>query len=158
MVEDPAVHVAETGRTPRPLRLGRLPRLADAPVVADLVVRLAPDARAHLAWRPAAGATHYEIEVAEGGPAQTAEIGWTRAGETAAGAVVLRPPYGPRTRFRVRAIGRSAGPWATIQAPVPRPALPTGPDPAPDLVWSRRSDTVWTTRADTVWTYIGDPP
>jgi hypothetical protein len=158
VVEDPAVHVAETGRTPRPLTLGRLPRLADAPVVSGLTVRLSPDAVAFVAWRPAAGATHYEIDLAEGGVQAVAEAGWTRAAETAAASVVLRPPYGLRTRFRVRAIGRGAGPWSETQVAVLRPVTPIDPEPAPDFVWVRRSDTVWTVLGDTIWTSLGEPP
>ena len=159
VVEDPAVHVAETGRTPRPLRLGRLPRLADAPVVAELAVVLSPDAVAFLSWTPAPGATHYEVEIAEGGIRRNAPTGWTRAAETAAASVTLRPPYGPRTAFRVRAVGRSAGPWAQTQAGVARPIVwRTRDDASLEFVWTRRAGQVaWLALTDTVWTNIGAP-
>jgi hypothetical protein len=120
---------------------------------------LSPDALAHLSWRPAAGATHYEIEMAEGGIRTVAAAGWTRAAETAAAQIVLRPPYGPRTRFRVRAIGRSAGPWVEAQAGVARPVVwITREDASIEYVWTRRrGQIVWQTLADIVWTNLGEP-
>jgi hypothetical protein len=159
VIEDPAVHASETGAAPPPLRTGALPRLPDAPVVTGLTVVLSPDAVAFLAWAPAPGATHYEVEMAEGGIRTVSAAGWTRAAETAAASVTLRPPYGPRTRFRVRAIGRSAGPWAETQAGVARPIVwRTREDAALEYVWTRRrGQTVWQTLGDTVWTYLGDP-
>lgn len=63
------------------------------------------------------------VHLAEGGVREEVEAGWVRATETVAAHVLLRPPYGPRTRVRVRAIGRAAGPWATLQAGVARPIV-----------------------------------
>ena len=160
VVEDPAVHVAETGATVPPLRTSGLPRLADAPAVAGLAVRLAPDATAFLAWEPAPGATHYEVEMAEGGARAADSPGWTRAVETAAAAVVLRPPWGPRSRFRVRAIGRAAGPWAEAQAGVARPRLwMAREDTSLDYLWLKRdTDPLWEDRATaTLWSTVRDP-
>lgn len=160
VVEDPSVHTAETGAIAPPLRLSALPRLADAPAVAGLAVRLAPDATAFLAWAPAAGATHYEVEMAEGGARAGDSPGWTRAVDTAAAAVTLRPPWGPRSRFRVRAIGRAAGPWAEVQAGIARPLLwRAREDNDLDHLWLKRAtDILWGDRATTtLWGQIREP-
>ncbi|EPX84562.1 Putative phage tail protein [Rubellimicrobium thermophilum DSM 16684] len=119
VVEDPAVHTAETGRTPRPIRPGRLPRLPDAPAVTDLRISLSPDAMAHLAWRPAPGATHYEIEMAEGASGRS---------PPPAGPARPRPP--PPRSCCARPTGRGPGSESAPSAgrPVPgsrrRPASP----------------------------------
>lgn len=160
VVEDPAVHAAETGAAPPPLRPSALPRLADAPAVTGLLVRLAPDATAFLSWAAAPGATHYEVEIAEGGTRAGDSPGWSRAAETAAAAVTLRPPWGPRSRFRVRAIGRAAGPWAEVEAGVARPRLwMAREDASLDILWSKRAtDLLWTDRSTTaLWGSIRDP-
>jgi hypothetical protein len=156
VVEDPAVHTAETGRTPPPLVQGRLPRLPEAPVVRDLKVVLSPDAIAFVSWQPAPGAVGYLVEVAEGGATSTVSDGWVRVGETAVAELMLRPPYGPRTRFRVCAIGRRAGPWAVAQAGVARPVVwLTREDTGLEVLWARRAtDVVWANLTDTLWTAL----
>ena len=66
--DDPSVHTAETGQVAAPIRLSALPRRFVRPAVAGLIARRIPgDAtRILLAWRPAAGAETYQIEMAEG--------------------------------------------------------------------------------------------
>jgi hypothetical protein len=154
VVEDPSVHTAETGRVAPPLRQGRLPALPDAPEVTGLRVVLSPDAIAFLSWRPAPGAIGYEVEVAEQGARESPDEGWTRVADTAAAELMIRPPYGPKTRFRVRALARGAGPWAEVAFGVARPIVwLTRVDDAFPVIWGRRAtDTAWANLTDTLWT------
>lgn len=156
VVEDPAIHLAETGQFPPPLAQGRLPRLPEAPVVRDLGVVLSPDAIAYLSWQPAPGAVGYLVEVAEGGATAAAAGGWVRVGETAVAELMIHPPYGPRTRFRVCAIGRRPGPWAETQAGVARPVVwRIREDTGLEVLWAKRAtDVAWANLSDTLWTAL----
>lgn len=157
VVEDPAVHRADAGAVAPPRAVGRLPALADLPVVTGLRVVMSQDAQAFVSWDPAPGATEYQVEVAEGGIRTIQAAGWVRAADITATHLLLRPPYGPRTRFRVRAIGRGAGPWTELQAGVPRTLLwVSREDTGLELLWlNRPTDMLWIDRAATIlWTNL----
>jgi hypothetical protein len=113
VIEDPSVHTAETGVVADPIITSALPRAVTQPVVAGLMARLMPDdaTRAVLAWRPAAGADVYQVEMASGTDIDDPDVNWTRTADTSATNHVIALLYASQTLIRVRGIGLAAGPW-----------------------------------------------
>lgn len=153
VVEDDAVHTAEDGQVATPRVVGALPRAPVAPAVTDLRATVASDGMAYASWRGEPGATAYQVEVAEGGSSTGTADTWLRVADTAATQITLRLPYGPRSRVRVRALGLTAGPWASVQVGVAQPSVWTVmTDPSLVVLWSRRSTGVaWDALTDTMW-------
>lgn len=113
VVDDPSVHIAETGAVAPPVVYSALPGRIVLPVVGQLLARLTPDAPglAVLAWRPAPGADLYQVEMASGTDLSDPAVSWTRAADTTA-TQVLVPVLDPaRTMVRVRGLGLAPGPW-----------------------------------------------
>lgn len=114
VIEDGAVHTAEEGVAPPPMRTSTLPGVVTRPVVTGLIARLMPGetTRAVLAWQPAPWADIYQIEMAEGDDPDDPDVSWTRADETTASHHVIDLLYANQTMVRVRGLGLAAGPWA----------------------------------------------
>lgn len=114
VVEDPSVHTAETGAVAPPVSYSALPKVPVLPVVSQLLARMVPDDpdRVVISWRPAPGATGYQVEMAEGAALDDPDVSWTRVAETTASQMMLTVLYPARTMVRVRAIGMAPGPWS----------------------------------------------
>lgn len=110
VVDDPAVHTADTGVTPPPTSYSQLPTIQARPVVTGLIARSMPDAvdRAVLSWKPATGTNYYAVEQSADGES------WTRSGETSVPNFSCTALYGNATIFRVAAVGLGVGPWAVV--------------------------------------------
>jgi hypothetical protein len=111
VVDDPAVHLADTGFAPPPTAYSQLPTIQGRPSVSGLMARSMPDAieRAVLSWRPSAGGLYYLVEQSNTGES------WVRCGDTEAPNFTCVALYSNATLFRVAAVGSSGiGPWSTI--------------------------------------------
>ncbi|MDZ7908264.1 MAG: phage tail protein [Gemmobacter sp.] len=142
--DDPSVHSAETGRVAAPLRLSALPRRFTRPEVTGLLARRIPgdNTRVLLAWRPAAGAETYQIEMAEGDDPAAADVTWTRIADTSATQIAVLTLYAARTMVRVRGLGLAAGDWAASTFGLLIPQM-WNTDPTP--MWTAESNAMWST-------------
>ena len=113
ITEDPSVHSADQGVVSPPLITGTLPRAVTLPVVQGLIGRAMPgdSTRVLIAWRPAPGADHYRLEMAEGTDPADPNVSWTRVADTTATSYVLALLVPAKTLIRVRGVGLGAGPW-----------------------------------------------
>lgn len=113
VVEDPAVHTAETGAVAEPISYSALPRVPVRPVVAQLMARSLPDGPGLtvLAWRPAPGAESYHVELADGFDLADTTVSWTRVADTTASQLVVTVGDAASTLVRVRGLGLAPGPW-----------------------------------------------
>ena len=114
VVEDPSVHTAEIGAVAPPVSYSALPKTPVLPVVAQLLARMVPDDpdRVVISWRPAPGASGYQVEMAEGAALDDPDVSWTRVAETTASQHLLTVLYPDRTMVRVRGLGLAPGPWS----------------------------------------------
>ncbi|MFN3646233.1 MAG: host specificity factor TipJ family phage tail protein [Gemmobacter sp.] len=114
VVEDPAVHTAETGAVAEPVSYSALPRVPVQPVVGQLMARSLPDGPGLtvLAWRPAPGADSYQVELADGFDLADTTVSWTRVADTTASQQVVTVGDAASTLVRVRGLGLAPGPWA----------------------------------------------
>lgn len=123
VTDDVRVYGSDTGLVPPAIPVSALQRRQTRPVVSGLFARMVPDeaGRATFGWQPAAGATSYEIEMAEGDNVADPDTGWTRAADTASSQITLRLMHSNYTMIRIRAVGQLTGPWiyATIGELIP---------------------------------------
>ncbi|OZA06751.1 MAG: hypothetical protein B7X95_01355, partial [Methylophilaceae bacterium 17-44-8] len=113
VIEDPAVHTADTGTAPPASSNWNLPILIMRPVVTGLVVTLGGNASAPLlnvSWVPAPGADYYHVEYSYDG-----QLTWTRAGEPGINHISF-PATRSDVAIRVRGVGRAVGNWAELTA------------------------------------------
>lgn len=114
VIEDPAVHTAETGLLPPAPNYSQLPKAVTKPIVKEpLLARMVPGSatRALFSWTPAPNAETYQMEMAEGDDPTDPDVTWTRVADTTATATTAELLYYARTMVRIRAIGTAAGPW-----------------------------------------------
>lgn len=142
VVEDPSVHTAETGAVAPPVSYSALPKTPVLPVVSQLLARMVPDDpdRVVLSWRPAPGATGYQVEMAEGAALDDPDVSWTRVAETTASQMMLTVLYPSRTMVRVRGIGMAPGPWSSAAVGV-----------LVGLYWLYPESAFWGTDPDLHW-------
>ncbi|SEO36306.1 Putative phage tail protein, partial [Gemmobacter aquatilis] len=140
--DDPSVHSAEIGQVAAPIRLSALSRRVTRPVVSGLIARRIPgdNTRVLLAWRPAAGAETYQIEMAEGDDPWATAVSWTRISDTSASQIAVLLMHAARTMIRVRGIGLAAGPWvaATLGSLIPE-------------MWNTDATPMWTSDPNPMW-------
>lgn len=140
--DDPSVHTAETGQVAAPIRISSLPRRFVQPATQGLIARRIPgdNTRVLLAWRPAAGAETYQIEMAEGDDPWATAVSWTRISDTSASQIAVLLMHAARTMIRVRGIGLAAGPWvaATLGSLIPE-------------MWNTDATPMWTSDPNPMW-------
>lgn len=108
VVEDAAVHTADTGAAPPASEVWNLPVIISRPVVTGINVTLGGSAKAPLlnvVWLPASGAQYYHVEYS-----YDSQNTWQRAGEPSFNQMVFSAKRG-NVVVRVRAIGRTVGEW-----------------------------------------------
>ncbi|KAF0174089.1 MAG: hypothetical protein FD162_1324 [Rhodobacteraceae bacterium] len=142
VTEDPSVHTADQGYVAAPIRTSALPRTITMPVVGGLLARRIPgdNSRAVLAWRAAAGADGYQIEMARGTDITDPTVTWTRVADTTAAHHVITLLYAAQTLIRVRGVGLTAGPWviAALGTLIPN-------------MWNTDPTAMWTLNANPMW-------
>lgn len=113
VVEDAAVHTADTGTAPPPSNSWNLPIVITRPIVAGINVMLggtASNPQLNVTWQPAPGADYYHVEYSYDGT-----LTWTRAGEPGINSISF-PALRADVAVRVRGVGRAVGPWAEFYA------------------------------------------
>ena len=112
------------------------------PVVSGLLARRIPgdNSRAVLAWRAAAGADVYQIEMARGTDITDPTVTWTRVADTTAAHHVITLLYAAQTLIRVRGVGLTAGPWAIAALGTLIPNM-----------WNTDPTAMWTLNANPMW-------
>lgn len=145
VIDDPSVHTAEAGVVAPPIRISELDTRIVLPVVDGLFARrvLGSATRVVLGWRPAAGASGYNVEMAAGDDPGEAGLAWTRVADPTAAQAVTELLYAAKTLIRVRGIGLAAGPWVTTSLGALVPEFwnldPTTP------MWTWDGDPMWST-------------
>lgn len=113
VIEDDAVHTADTGSAPAASVNWNLPILIAKPVVTGIVATLGGNSGVPLVnvnWVPAAGADYYHVQYS-----YDDQLSWTTAGEPIVNQIVF-PANRSNVAIRVRGIGRVVGDWETITA------------------------------------------
>lgn len=143
VVDDPSVHTAEVGVVAPPIRISELETRIVLPVVDGLFARrvLGSATRVVLGWRPAAGATGYNVEMAAGDDPGEAGLAWTRVADPTAAQAVTELLYAAKTLIRVRGIGLAAGPWVTTSLGNLIPEI-WNPDPTTPI-WTWDGNPIW---------------
>lgn len=112
VVEDPSVHLADSGlTTPAPV-YSQLPGTITRPVVSGLVARRLPGSATKVlfSWNQAPNATAYLLDMAEGADPLAANVSWTRVVDTTGNSAATDILYAARTMIRLRAVGLAVGP------------------------------------------------
>lgn len=128
VLEDPAVHTADTGTAPPASTYWNLPARITSPAASGLNVALGGNATTPLLlvdWLPAAGAEYYDVDYS-----YDSGLTWTRAGEPSVSNIAIPARRGSVT-VRVRGVALAAGPWASWTGD---PFMAAPPDVAQFLV------------------------
>lgn len=148
VMEDAAVHTADTGTAPPASTNWNLPITIMRPVVLGINVTLGGTPNnplLNVTWQPAAGADYYHVEYSYDGL-----LTWTRVGEPGINSISF-PARRADVTVRVRGVGRAVGDWVEFYAT----NLFLAPPPnVASLLVSRQSD--GTRQFD--WTLPGATP
>lgn len=109
VLEDPNVHLADSGASAPVPVYSSLSNLTTKPVLSGVYVMPTPGNvnAAQISWQPAVSADRYLVEMS------IDNLTWTRIADTSATNIIANAPYGLVTFFRVAPVGLSLGDWVT---------------------------------------------